>query len=218
MKEEELEECKLILKKNYKEMYIIYLKSYIIILQIRMETYKHWSAQGKLKGLVSISLNAYTEFITKHIHVIDSPYFTLADSDTLFIYVNGKEQSSTNSVLSLVRYEFLEIIFRIALKRFYKSKILLILSFPNFIFVFFYLEIKCLFLGKQADSPQESVKKFLNEYFMNMCSDYDNQIFRDLYYWNEKCDNVLKAYLPLLNKIFNMYGGTHRKPSEKMYN
>jgi len=35
--------------------------------------------------------------------------------------------------------------------------------------------------------------------------------------WNEKCDNVLKAYETLLKQCYNVYGGTHRKPGQKMF-
>jgi hypothetical protein len=49
------------------------------------------------------------------------------------------------------------------------------------------------------------------------CSEFDYQQFRDELYWNERCDNILKANLPLLKKIYMEYGGRHLKPGEKQY-
>jgi hypothetical protein len=36
-------------------------------------------------------------------------------------------------------------------------------------------------------------------------------------YWNEECDNVFKSFTVLFQFIYNHFGGTHRKPGEKMY-
>ncbi len=36
-------------------------------------------------------------------------------------------------------------------------------------------------------------------------------------YWNEACDNILKAYKPLFEFLYASFGGTHKKPGEKLY-
>ena len=89
---------------------------------IRKETYKHWGAIGKNSIFPSISLNGFTEFVSQKLKMIDGKKIKIADSDRLFIAVNGKDHSEGNSMLSLIRYEFLEIIFRLALKRYWDSK------------------------------------------------------------------------------------------------
>ena len=77
---------------------------------------------GKLPGLPSLSWNAYTDFAMKKFKIIDGNKIKVADSDRIFVFVNGKNEEGANSSLSLVRYEFLEIIFRLALRRYYESK------------------------------------------------------------------------------------------------
>lgn len=61
------------------------------------------------------------------------------------------------------------------------------------------------------------MERTLYEHVLPYCEQYDMMKFRRELYWNEQCDNILKAYLPLLQEIYNTYGGTHRKPGQKMF-
>jgi hypothetical protein len=86
-----------------------------------VETYKYHAAIGKIPGLLSISFNAYNKFAVKKIKLVDGKNIRFADSDILFLKVNGRNQIGANSMISLVRFQFLEILLKLALKRYYYS-------------------------------------------------------------------------------------------------
>ena len=73
--------------------------------------------------MFSIPLNCYTDFV-KQVNLVDGKTINFAESDTLFITVN-KRTKATNIVpgTALVRFQFLEILTRLAFKRYEESKI-----------------------------------------------------------------------------------------------
>jgi hypothetical protein len=44
---------------------------------------------------------------------------------------------------------------------------------------------------------------------------YNNQNWRETQLWNEPCDIVYKAYMPLLKELYNRYSGARSKPGFK---
>ena len=79
------------------------------------------------------------------------------------------------------------------------------------------LGLKRYFESGTCDSELEAMTRTLEDHVNPYCQQYDVNKFRKEVYWNEYCDNVLKAYLPLMENVYNTYGGTHRKPGQKMF-
>ena len=44
---------------------------------------------------------------------------------------------------------------------------------------------------------------------------YDAQAFRDNRYWNQKCDNILKAHLDIFLNLFKTFGISQNKTAQK---
>ena len=44
---------------------------------------------------------------------------------------------------------------------------------------------------------------------------YDPHQWRVDKYWNEPCDNIMKAYAPLFKNLFDRYGGMAKKPGQQ---
>lgn len=103
------------------------------------------------------------------------------DIDRLFIAVNAGQQKKSpfNPDKLLVRYEFLEIILRTALKKYVE---------PGFL-----------------DNEPEAIDRFWHEYLEVHANEvnverpyfYNQHRWRLERYWNEPCDNIFKAYAPL---------------------
>ena len=58
----------------------------------------------------SIPFNAYTDIVAKQLNLVDSKVVKYAESDTLFLTVNGNKKTSLNPANALVRFQFLEIL------------------------------------------------------------------------------------------------------------
>ena len=71
----------------------------------------------------SIPFNAYTDIVAKQLNLVDNKVVKYAESDTLFLTVNGNKKTSLNPANALVRFQFLEILIRLGLKRYYDCKL-----------------------------------------------------------------------------------------------
>jgi hypothetical protein len=76
------------------------------------------------QGIFSIGQNVMYE-IASHANLVDNKTCKISDIDVEFIATNAtaKIDSKLNPERSLVRYEFMEIFVRIALHKFYRSKV-----------------------------------------------------------------------------------------------
>ena len=45
----------------------------------------------------------------------------------------------------------------------------------------------------------------------------NQSLFRRQHFWNEKVDNVIKAFKPVFFHLYMKYGGHTRKPGEEMF-
>ena len=108
--------------------------------------------------MLSISFNTYNEFFIKYLGLIDNKSIKYSEGDTLFLTVNGKKQTPMNPATALVRHQFMEIILRLAIKRYYDTK--------------------------QVKSEADAVKEAFREFLLPKCSDYDVHIWRKERYWN----------------------------------
>jgi hypothetical protein len=80
--------------------------------------------------------------------------------------------------------------------------------------------LKTFFFEKIVDAPILAVEKFMNEDFLPNCGMNSCQKFRDQRFWNEQCDNVLKANLFLFYEVYNIYaasGGDGKRVEEDSY-
>ena len=85
------------------------------------ETYKYLSSIGSNGNVFSITLNAYTDFV-KQIALVDGTTIRFAASDTEFISMNKRSKATAmNPGVALVRFQFMEILMRLAIKRYYEE-------------------------------------------------------------------------------------------------
>ncbi len=72
--------------------------------------------------MFSILLNCYTDFV-KQIGLHDGKIINATTSDTEFLSINKRTKpSNLNPGLALVRFQFMEILMRLAFKRYDESK------------------------------------------------------------------------------------------------
>lgn len=106
--------------------------------------------------------------------------------------IKGKPKIAKNHPKTgLIRFEFIELMWRLALKRFYETK--------------------------EADSESSAVELLLKKHIFPNCSQFNSQSFRDSRYWNEDCDYLYKSHYSLFDHIYTIKGGSHRLPGEKMF-
>lgn len=100
----------------------------------------------------------------------------LSDCDTLFISVNVNKQTPLVPTKALVRYKYLEIIVKMSIKRYFETGD----TSSELDAVDMFCERNLFPLKKEIE---------LNEHYL-----YDQQKWRSERYWNEACDNILKAF------------------------
>lgn len=186
LSKEDLEKCKQKLKLNYNLMFILN----------RRDLYKYFSAIGKTEATFAINWNTITDVLLNQIKLIDGEKLTVSTSDLLFKGIKGKKIAGISKAIpktALVRFETLEIIYKLALLRYYESK---------------------FYEAKIVNNPIEAVDILINTHLKN-CSIYDVREFRRKRYWNEECDNVYKANISLMEYLYDNYGGSKMKPGEK---
>ena len=177
MTEEEKKEIKQELGEGYKTFKALY-------------KYLSGVGTGSGGGVFSIPLNCYTDFV-KQIELVNGKDIRFAESDTLFLTMNKRSKNHyLNPGVALVRFQFLEILARLALKRYEDTNI--------------------------AKSKGEAIKIM---YERNIYPSYkeDPQQFRNEKYWVEEVDNIYKSHLPLMEYLFKNYGGTHMKPGDQWF-
>ena len=96
-----------------------------------------------------------------------------------------------NPANALVRYEFLEIIVRVAYDRYYRTK--------TFNTVF------------------DSVKTLFTDFLETKLKDYCSDSWRTEKYFNETIDITLKAHKPIFDSIFKKFSGRKAIPGQKAF-
>lgn len=131
------------------------------------------------------------------IGTIDGQYCKVADVDRIFIQVNVEleESHEDNPDWDLCRYEFYEIIVRLAYCKYFESKI--------------------------CSSISGAVTKYLTENVFPMTNEsaFLNQKFRDRFLWNWKVDDLYRANLTSLKKLykFKLVHGQKILPMESLF-
>lgn len=140
----------------------------------------------------SISQLPFTDFINES-NIIDGKSLKLSDVDIKFIATlsSGEKNNQRNPERSLVRYQLMEVIVRIAEERYIKSGV--------------------------AQNFSEAIEIALRDNFMPIFNKYNAQIWRDEKYWCESCDDALKFYKCALDNIYFRYSVKKVKPGQKKF-
>ena len=128
--------------------------------------------------------------------------YSLKDLDLDFIQTNaagGKSQQG-NPDRSLCRFELLEYIVRIALRKYIQG-----------IYIYIYI-----YIGGVVNTPSEAVEKMLIDNFLPPFDNnlYDCHLWRMEHLWNEPCDIILKKHKKLIQALFKKYSGRQTMPGK----
>ena len=153
-------------------------------------SYKNLSAYGG-SDVFSIGSNVFTDFLNE-CKIIDSTY-QLSDlgvnmNSTL---IQKEKNQKYNPGNSLVRYEFLEIIIRVAADKYIRTR--------------------------QCSAYTEAFARLMKEHLLPVMSKFSSQKWRLEKYWIEEVDWVLKAHKPLLLALFSRYSGKNTLPGRKAF-
>lgn len=108
MSEEDTAKTKVLLKKNYR---------------VLKEAYKYYAAIGRTENLFAINKITLTDFIAHKINLFDGDKLT--DMDLVFMTIKGKPKNAKfQPKTALVRFEFIELLWRLALRKYFESNII----------------------------------------------------------------------------------------------
>ena len=85
------------------------------------EFYKSNSGYGKIGNIFSIALNQFTDILKEQLKVIDGQSISVSDADRFFITVNSGKKGPLIPANALIRFQFVEILLRMALKKYFES-------------------------------------------------------------------------------------------------
>lgn len=154
------------------------------------EIYKYQASIGTTVGSspFAIPLNQYYEFI-KQAKVLKDKGITVTEADTVFLVINKRyKPHKMNPGNALIRYQFLEILLRLGLKK----------------------------AGKST-AFGEVMKNFIEDDVVPTHKMLKAQDFREKYYWNEYIDNLYKSHAKLLEELYNTYSGSKTLPGEERF-
>jgi hypothetical protein len=83
------------------------------------------------------------------------------------------------------------------------------LSF-EFLLILFYLAGVC-------PTPSKAVAKLMKEYLAPKFEQLDSHTWRRNFFWNEKCDLVLKKNLKMLQVVYKKHSGMFALPGQNKY-
>lgn len=139
---------------------------------------------------LTVGNNVLTDFFYTY-KVFDQLY-SLADLGVNWNAVTvHKNRQPYNPITSLCRYEFVELIIRISLDRYIRTK--------------------------QLSSFTEAVSKFLNEKLGELVDIPLDNTWRSQFYATEEVDIVFKTHRPILENIYKRFSGKKTLPGQKPY-
>lgn len=87
---------------------------------VRKETFKYYSALGRTEYMFTVNKITLSDFIAHKIFLYDGDHLT--EMDITFSTVKGRPKAAKfQPRTALVRFEFMELLFRLALKRYFES-------------------------------------------------------------------------------------------------
>lgn len=186
---EELRKIKQVLRAGYKTV---------------RETYKYYAAFDPTNdGVPCIGTNVYTDMMNQS-GVIDAQFVKLSDVDIESVASNagkGKVSNPRNPERSLVRYQMIEMLVRLALRKYQKST----------------HDYDQKRIGGVCKSASEAVALMMKDNFVKTFGGLDSHKWRMDKFWNEECDTVLKRYLPIIKELFRKYSGRYTAPGKPKY-
>jgi hypothetical protein len=176
---------KIIKDNNEREIIKMFLRSNYHYVR---ECYKHLSSVSPNGNVPSIGMNMISELMLKARDFVDYSSIKLSDVDLAFISTNAatarvyqfRAEECNNPERQLIRFQFLEILVRLAIERYAKKP-------PNMKY-------------------SEAVKTFFNYHMQPLFEKYSSHPWRVENYWNGECDTVIKDNLPNLEDIYNHFG------------
>lgn len=175
IKSSEHKALKAILSENYYEV---------------IETFRYLASQSG-NEFFTVGSNVLTDFLNQG-KALDELYeasdFGVNWSST--IVPKGPKQPF-NPGNALVRYEFMELLVRIAYDRYVRNKI--------------------------CQTAPEAIRRFFQDKMFPMLSINDSNKFRENEYFTEEIDVVLKAHKPILDSIYKIYSGRKSLPGQKPF-
>lgn len=157
--------------------------------QIKL-TYKNLSAYGG-SDIFSIGSNVFTDFLNE-CKIIDNLYGPSDLGVNLNSTLIQKEKGQVyNPGNSLIRYEFIEIIVRVAGDRYIRNKI--------------------------CSSNLEAFQKLLKEHLWPVINKFTSEKWRIEKYFCEEVDLVLKVNKQIFLALFKKYSGKHTLPGKKPF-
>ena len=99
-------------------------------------------------------------------------------------------KSKTNPEKALIRFQFMEVLARIAERKYIESGV--------------------------TKSHFEACKRLFGDHVEKVICRFDAHLWRDRY-WNEPCDQIYKAYVPLLQHLYKKYSGAKTQPGKPKF-
>jgi hypothetical protein len=153
--------------------------------------YKHVSSNSNMERLWCIGSNGITEIFSQ-LGVIDGNLLSLSNMDIEFKKVNYSTIKDVfNSTGFLIRYEFMEIMVRVAGTIFMDRKI--------------------------TNNWHDSVKQFFETYANQFFGDFHSQPFRDNVLWKEEVDYAIKQHQLIVDNVWHKYSGSKTLPGKKKW-
>ena len=175
IKSSEQEEVKAILIDNYYEI---------------IETFRFLASQSG-NEYFTIGTNIFTDFLNQG-SILDSMYEAsdLGVNWSSVITPKDKKQPY-NPGNALVRYEFTELLLRVASDRYVRNRI--------------------------CSTVPEALARFVKEKIKNIITIHDSNKWRKIELLTEEVDVVLKAHKPILDSIYKIYSGRKSLPGQKPF-
>ncbi|KAJ0392781.1 hypothetical protein ATCC90586_002931 [Pythium insidiosum] len=154
--------------------------------------------------LIAVPWSGYVEFLSDA-RIMDesSEFCRLADLENVFVAANleltQEAKEKDNPDRSLTRFEFLEVVIRIAINKYHRSCVV------------FLLFVRAT---NVCDTPAKAVDKLVVDDLTPICPEDPNE-FRARYLYTEEISDVFSEHVVLMQDLYNSNMGRYCKPGEK---
>jgi hypothetical protein len=141
----------------------------------------------------SIGQNSFTDFCFSCKGLVDGLTLKLSDVDlnlkaTLYSEVKNNPRNPANA---LIRFQFMEILVRLAIDKFYKTGV--------------------------VSRHSEAVERMFEEHCLAVMREFDSQHFRLESFLKEEVDDVFRGYLPIVKHLYNSNSQRNVLPGQKPF-
>jgi hypothetical protein len=159
----------------------------------RRETYKNYSAVSPSGLIPSIGTNVFGDILNNFGNdLIDYKSLKLSDIDLEFISTKaGGGKHMFLPERQIVRFQFLEILVKIGVVKYFRSKIIKNLS--------------------------QAITKCFDTHLFKFMRSLDSRTWRINVLWSEEWDMAFKRYHSTVSKIYTVYSGRYAMPSKPHY-